>query len=225
MEVVMSKKVSISKKIAAGLMVGLMLGSCVHAQAGWFSRVTSWGNTLVKKVSTTVFGTQESDNQSRDVISSSIDQGIHNIIYGKPSFEEQALKGIVTGGVKIVKNVISIIPGINLLKSAIDYRMDQFTSMCRNKVVDMKDSMINGIKNVDTMKVASTFYHQNPTLIAFLAPIVASFLYINKNSNKANTTNNNTETEIVLYNRKSPVAPDPLLRYLPENNSKLACIE
>ncbi len=47
----MSKKVSISKKIAAGLMAGLMLGSCVHVEAGWFSRVTNWGNNIKTKVS------------------------------------------------------------------------------------------------------------------------------------------------------------------------------
>ncbi len=47
----MSKKVSISKKIAAGLMVGLMLGSCVPVQATFWGNIKSFGSNIVTKVS------------------------------------------------------------------------------------------------------------------------------------------------------------------------------
>jgi len=46
----MSKHVSISKKIAAGLMAGLMLGSFVPAQAGLWGRIKHFGNNIARKV-------------------------------------------------------------------------------------------------------------------------------------------------------------------------------
>ncbi len=50
----MSKHVSISKKIAAGLMAGLMLGSFVPAQASFWGKVKSFGNNIAKKVDSTI---------------------------------------------------------------------------------------------------------------------------------------------------------------------------
>ncbi len=64
----MSKKVFISKKIAAGLMAGLMLGSFVPVRAGLWGSMKRLGNDIKTNISATVSSIQQIGNQSADTM-------------------------------------------------------------------------------------------------------------------------------------------------------------
>ncbi len=97
----MSKKVSISKKIAAGLIVGLMLGSSVPAQATFWGSIKSFGSSIKTKVS---------------AINSDVNRFLGRILGPVPSMDHPFYLGLMS--VCFMAAGCSIFMGLDILKNA-----------------------------------------------------------------------------------------------------------
>jgi len=132
----MSKHVSISKKIAAGMMAGLMLGSFVPVQAGWWGSIRRLGDNIKTKVSAIGSGV---DRLWDNIVDTSDNMNVirENIVTGGGN--------IVTGGENIVNNIGNEI--CSFFDRARNFYQNSNVPCLLKKVVARGNNIVNDISN------------------------------------------------------------------------------